>query len=132
MTNQEITPTPGHLNEARVALDGSLIVTGSIDHPADKEGYFPCPGADFLRISRTGGFRIVRCRSSRDRSGFLQADEYGSELHVPAPLVAMIERAFAFGAKEPCQATLAHQDGALTSSTSRIETLTQPLSDWTL
>lgn len=119
-----------HLDEVCVGLDGSLIATGALDHPTDRAGHFPSSEAALLRISRREGFRIVRCRANRDRSGFLDAEEYGSELHLPASLAAIVDRALKSGVNEELQATLAHQDGALRSSTSRIDPLEQPLTDW--
>ena len=123
---------PGHLNEIGVAFDGSLIAVGSIDHPVDENGHFPCPEAELVRISREGGLRIMRCRAFRTPSGFLRAEEYGSELLVPAPLAAIVERALRIGAKEALRASLTHQDGQLRDSTSRMSTLSQPLSAWSL
>jgi len=111
-------------------LDGSLIAAGSMSHPLDQHGHFPSPHADFLRISRVRGLRIVRCRASREPSGFLRAEEYGSELHLPPTLAAIIDRALKQGVKEPVQVNLLHQDGQLSDSTNTIKTLTQPLTGW--
>ncbi|MET0588604.1 MAG: hypothetical protein ABWZ75_08790 [Novosphingobium sp.] len=132
MNTSAININPGHLREIGVALDGSLVALGSMDYPEDVTGHFPCPDAEFVRISRVDGLRIVRCRAFRETSGFLCAEEYGPELHVPASLAAIVERALRLGAKQAVQASLNYQDGELRSSTSRVKTLHQPLSCWTL
>jgi hypothetical protein len=121
-----------HISQAGVALDGSLIAAGSMSHPVDEHGHFPSPHADLIRISRVRGLRIVRCRASREPSGFLRAEEYGSELHLPPSLAAIIDRALKQGVREPVQVNLLHQDGQLSDSTSTIKTLTQPLTGWVM
>lgn len=124
---------PGsHISEAGVALDGSLIAKGSIQHILDDNGYFLPHAGDVLRISRLRGMRIVRCRSSRDASGFLEVAEYGAEVHVPPPFAVIIQRALHLGLKEPIVAQLGYQIGQLVDSVSTIKTLVQPLTDWTL
>lgn len=126
----KILPNPAGLRDIGIALDGSLIVLGSIAHPADEAGHFPCPDGELLRITR--GLAIARCHAVREPSGFVRVIEHGSELFLPAPFHAILDHALRFGAPEPLRASLAHQDGELRSSTSRDKTLEQPLSAWTL
>lgn len=121
-----------HISQAGVALDGSIIVRGAIEHPIDEKRHFPPHGGNELRISRIHGMRIVRCQSLRDASGFLQVAEFGGEIHVPPPLASIIERAFRFGVKEPVSACLDYQVGQLSDSTSTIKTRVQPLTGWAL
>ena len=121
-----------HISQANVALDGSLIATGSMNHPIDEHGHFPSPDADCLRISRLRGLRIARCRAFREPSGFLRMEEYGSELHVPSSLAAIVDRALKHGVKEPVHVNLLHQDGQISDSTSTIKTLIQPLTGWAM
>lgn len=119
-----------HLTQAGVALDGSLIATGTMHHPIDENGYFPSPDAHLLRISRVRGCRIMRCAASREPSGFHTVKELGSELHLPRWLADLINRALNHGVKQPIHVSAMHQDGGLSDSTSTIKTRIQPLTHW--
>lgn len=130
--SEERAEYTAHIKQAGVDLDGNLVVTGSMDHPVDDHGHFPLISAQWLRISRVRGMRIVRCRAWREASGFLGVEELGSELHIPQALETIINRALFSGVKAPLVASLEYQDGLLADSTSRAQTLTQPLSGWTL
>lgn len=122
-----------HIVDVDVALDGALVGHGVLFHPADDEGHFAALAAERVSISRAfGSMRIARCRASRDSSGFLRTEAFGSELLLPDALAAMIEHALGVGVRALVSAKFAHQTGVLADTTRMDRRRTQPLSDWTI
>ena len=122
-----------HIADVDVALDGALVGHGVLLHHADDEGHFAALAAERVRISRGfGGMRIARCHASRDGSGFLRTETFGSELLLPDSIAAMIEHALWAGVRVPVSAKFAHQTGILADTICMDRRRTQPLSDWTI
>lgn len=121
-----------HIRQAGVGLDGSLVLSGSISHPVDDGGVYPCPVSDHVRISRTFGTRLVRCKATRDISGFLTTEEFGGEVQLPEPIASTLIRACSVRVEEPIILRLDQQAGFLADRASRESRLCQPLSDWSL
>src|SRR5262245_31700681 len=103
-----------------------------MSYPCDDDGRFTIAESSELRLSRQHGLRIIRCHATREKSGFLVAEELGPELWIPDVFVHVITKALRQGTKEPIKISLRTEDGFLTSSTEREKALWQPLSDWQL
>ena len=121
-----------HIRQAGVARDSAFVLRGHIQHPVDDDGIYPCPQADHVRISRTFGMRIVRCRAERDISGFVTTQEFGGEVHLPEQVASILNRAFAGRLRQPISMRLHQQMGELAHSTRPEGRIDQPLSDWSL
>ncbi|MCP1471369.1 hypothetical protein J3E64_003076 [Sphingobium sp. OAS761] len=121
-----------HIRQAGVARDGAFVLPGRIRHPVDDDGIYPNPQADYVRMSRTFGMRIVRCRAARDISGFVTAQEFGGEAHLPEPIASTLSRAFSGSVKHPISLRLNQQAGVLAHGTNPEGRIYQPLSDWSL
>src|SRR6188768_380594 len=100
-----------HLSSACVDLQGNLIAIGTMTHPPDDEGQFPSPELERLKISRTGPLmRIERCTATREESGFFHSEVSGAALILPEAFTAIIRHVLRFGAREPMDAAISHQD----------------------
>ena len=138
-----------HFSDARVCMDGCVVVEGTIDYPPISEEKFALPKHSELQlfVGTSGGWVTVsNCRRDRKCGFFVSKDPPATSLHsreepypkltMPRAVASTLYHALRFGCSEPLFLSVTDNEGYLGSSGTSGATgstiVLQGVTDWQL
>jgi hypothetical protein len=120
-----------HLRDAKVDLDGGMVVDGALSLPPEAGAGFPVIAHDALRLENNDALTTIRVvHAHREASGFMRCDPVGVAISPPRGLCDTLRSALTFSSAATGHFTFGSELGFMLAP--GLNGAHRRLTDWTL